>query len=193
MRVASPLSFPAGSAFARRARLLASGLGTALLLATVASAANAQASTVAPGDRIRLRAPEVVSGRLTGTVLSASRDTLTVSDDGRTRVVPVSAITQLERSSGRSGGAGARKGLLWGTGIGLGLALLYTGFSDPACAEGTDDCVSTATGFAVWTGLGAAVGLVVGAARGSEQWERVPIGVAVLRGGTPALAMSLRF
>jgi hypothetical protein len=177
----------------RRVRGFRSALGAALLLVTTASAGHAQTGGVSPGDRVRLRAPEAVSGRLTGTVLSATRDTFTVSDGGRVRAVPVGAITQLERSSGRSSGAGARKGLLWGTGIGLGLALLNTGFSDPGCADGTDDCVNTAAGFAVWTGLGAAVGVVVGAARGSERWERVPIGVAVLQGRTPALTISLSF
>jgi hypothetical protein len=119
-----------------------------------------------------------MDGRLTGTVVTATRDTLRVRDqDQLTRPVPVSSITELERSLGRSHAVGALKGALWGTGGGLGLALANAGFSGGGCDDNAGECIGTIAGVLLWTSAGTVVGTAIGGLLGSERWERIPVTV----------------
>jgi hypothetical protein len=165
---------------------------TVTLLMAAAPGAASQTTSPAPEDRVRLVAPGVVDGRLTGTVVTISADALAIRDgDGTVRSVPRSSITRLEVSRGRSRAAGALKGGLWGTGAGLALALANTGFSDGGCDENAGECVGTFAGIVSWTALGTGLGTLVGFGIGSERWQRLPVGVSFLPRGRPGLGLSL--
>lgn len=126
-------------------------------------------SEVAPGARVRIRAPGIVAGRYTGTVLSRTSDTIVVASSAAASVrVPVGSLTSVEVSRGRSRARGAGKGALWGGGIGIGLGVL-------AAAAGSAEDYGGESDAEVITGsiLGGAIwGALIGAIVGSERWER---------------------
>jgi hypothetical protein len=174
----------------RNIAALTAGLVLALGAATGSPAA-AQTTSPAPEERVRLRAPGVVDGRLTGIVVTRTADALTIRrGDGSVQEIPVSSLTVLERSRGRSRTVGALKGGLWGTGAGLALALANTGFSDGGCDENAGECVGTLAGIVSWTALGTGVGTTIGFVVGSERWQRLPLGVTFHPGARPTLRMS---
>jgi hypothetical protein len=147
----------------------------ALLLLPMA-AARAQPEAIPVGARVRVRAPGVIGGRLTGPVVARTADTLTVRHpDATWRAIPISAITSLERSLGRSRRAGLQHGVLRGAAIGLGLGLLNAGFSDRGCDASQPNCPTDLEGISVFTLLGAAIGGGIGVAKGRDRWERVPL------------------
>jgi hypothetical protein len=82
-------------------------------------------SELAPGARVRIRAPGIVAGRYTGTVLSRTADTLVVASSAAAAArVPVSSLTSVEVSRGKSRSRGVLKGIAWGAPIGLAVGLL---------------------------------------------------------------------
>jgi hypothetical protein len=143
-----------------------------LLLAPFLQPVVAQAqplSEVAPGARVRIRAPGVVAGRYVGTVLSRTPDTLVVAGSSASSVrVPLSSLTSVEVSRGSSRARGAGKGALWGGGIGLGVGFLA------AAAGSSDDYDGGSDGELVASGLfgGVVWGVIIGAIVGSERWDR---------------------
>jgi hypothetical protein len=151
-------------------------LAAVTLLALPLADASAQPEAIPVGTRVRVRAPGVIGGGLIGPVVARSTDTLTVrAPDAQWRAIPMTAITRLERSAGRSRTQGMQRGALRGTGLAIGLGLLNLGFSDRTCDEARTDCVSPAEGMAAWAAIGLVIGAGVGAAVGSERWERVPL------------------
>ena len=157
------------------------------------TAAEAQLANLIPGVRARIRAPGSVNGRLTGTVMSRTADSLSIAtENGVPLQLPLSALTSVEVSRGKSRSKGALKGALWGGGIGL-LSGLFSDSGDQNC---TTDCHSRgeyAAAGAVGLGItGAAIGAIIG----SESWDRlaVPVRTALLRTrGGPTVVVSLRF
>ena len=142
-------------------RLLHAGILAAL--AAVTGPLQAQVgSAVAPGARVRVRVrsePDHIVGTLVGRV----GDTLVVdASDGRRERLPVGTIATFERSRGRSAGHGARRGALWGAGIGGPILLLGAGASSGG---------ETAGAVLAWTALGAGIGAV----RRPERWEGTPV------------------
>jgi hypothetical protein len=129
-----------------------------------------QLSELAPGARVRIQAPGVVAGRFTGTVLSRTADTLVVASSSSSSArVPISSLTSVEVSRGRSRSRGALKGVAWGAGIGLAIGLVAAGSSsssDYASGESDSELIVGATGGgAIW-------GAIIGAIAGSEHWDR---------------------
>lgn len=81
--------------------------------------AHAQMESLIPGVRVRIRAPGSVSGRLTGTVLTRTSDSLSIAtESGVPLHLPLSRLTAVEVSRGKSRSMGAMKGALWGAGVG---------------------------------------------------------------------------
>jgi hypothetical protein len=167
----------------------------ALLLVLVlhASVVSAQFGEIRPGVRIRVDAPGVVADRLDATVISSTADTLMVaSPDMAPLAVPVSRITSLEISRGRS----RTKGAIFGAEIGGGIAVAF------GLATMGDRCGGCKTSYQpnavsyVLEGVSvyAVTGAMIGAIAGRERWEsfdlrqRTSIG---LRNGRPTLAMTI--
>jgi hypothetical protein len=153
----------------RRIRQLATVTLLLVPLVPLTTAAAQQLSEVAPGARVRLRAPGVVAGRYSGTVLSRTADTLVVARTGGAPVrVPVSSLTSVEVSRGESRLMGAGKGALWGGAIGLGIGFLAAAAGEEDDFDGDSDgevVIGSALGGAIW-------GVIIGAIVGSERWDR---------------------
>jgi hypothetical protein len=129
---------------------------------------------------VRVQAPGVVAGPLEATVVTRSRDTVTLTNSrGAPIPVPLAAITAAEVSHGRSHREGAVKGLAWGAGAGLVVGLLsaivYDARSDECGAEPCDNNLSP--GEVVVGGLvtGGVIGTGMGAIAGVEHWDRLTI------------------
>jgi hypothetical protein len=114
---------------------------------------------------------------------------LRVRDGRLTRPIPMSSITDLERSLGDSHFKGALKGALWGTGVGLGISLANAGFSGGGCDDNAGECIGTVAGVLLWTSAATVVGTVIGGVLGSERWERIPLNVESRSAGRPSLRM----
>jgi hypothetical protein len=157
--------------------------------------AEAQFDEVVPGTRLRVQAPGVVAERYVGTVLERRADTLFVSNGPGSRVaVAARTITSLEIDRGRSRGAGAKVGAVWGAGVGTLAGLLSmsarNGSYDGADAADSISAPAWVTMNAIAYGL---IGAGIGAIVGRRRWERfdVPTRVSVLpsrRGTPPALS-----
>jgi hypothetical protein len=142
-----------------------------------------EAPVVTEGSRIRVstEADMVRPNPLVTTLVRLTTDSLTVigSGGGAELSIPNSAVTRLEVSAGKQSRAlrGAGIGLLTGAAVGgLVWKLSSTSCEGELCDSGFDDVVSATFGaVALVTGAvgGAAVGLIVGAARPAERWEPV--------------------
>src|SRR5437764_1277057 len=143
---------------------------TLLSLANPARAQDAmQLSELRPGVRIRLEAPGSVAGLMTATVTSRSRDTITIADENVAPLaVPLSHVTRVDISRGKSHSAGAVLGMKWGLAIGVPVGILAA--ASPDC----EGCVKTSA--AEWIALsvldGVALGAGIGALVGRENWVR---------------------
>ena len=144
-----------------------------LALLPLATADAQPLSELAPGARVRIRAPGIVAGRYTGTVLSRTADTLVVASSAAASVrAPISSLTSVEVSRGKSRSRGALKGIAWGAPIGLGAGLLTAAALSSDPDYGGLDGVSKGefvgqalVGGAIW-------GAIIGAIVGSERWDR---------------------
>ena len=148
--------------------------GTVALLLSPVVAWSQEPPAFVPGSRIRITEREAgTNGRRTGTVVTASADTvvLTLDSGGETATFSLARISELEVSQGRHGhlAAGVGVGLLAGAGIG---ALLGAVFAP----EGTEEGVGmyAAFGAAVGAGAGLLLGGIAGASHKTERWEAVP-------------------
>ncbi len=128
------------------------------LMACVAvpvSSAEAQLSSLIPGVRTRIRAPGSINGRLTATVTSRTADSLSIAMESGVAVqLPLSAITSVDISRGKSRSKGAMKGAFWGGGVGMLSGL----FSDSS----TEEDVSRGEVFAAGVMAGVISGAVIG-------------------------------
>jgi hypothetical protein len=139
---------------------------------------SAQVAEVSPGARIRFRAPPVVATRVTGTVLERRADTVLVAPEkGAPFTVPISALTTLDVSKGKSRAEGAKVGAIWSAGFYALYALAIASSGDSCdgkttCATTNDPTAGELIGF---TAAGSLVGAGIGAIIGREKWERVPL------------------
>lgn len=165
----------------------------ALVTMLASSAAQAQLASLLPGVRARIRAPGVIAGRQTGTVLERTADSLAFGVEYGVQVrLALASLTSVDVSGGKSRARGAVKGALWGIGVGL----LSGVFSDSDSGNCTSNCVSRGEVFAAGVLGGAMGGAIIGTFVRSERWEKLslPVRTAVTaRGGGGTLAVSLRF
>ncbi len=154
-------------------------LAAALVLTGSADLFGQEAPPVAPGDRVRIAAPEIVNDRVVGTVVALKPDTLAVNVENRDSplALPLASLTKLEVSQGQKSRTlkGAGIGFLVGGAAGLATAAL-------ACAIAGDcDADDPYTGlvYAVFGVLGAGVGTLTGAIIGStikvDRWDTVQL------------------
>jgi hypothetical protein len=179
---------PPNSREAKEAEMRPFLLFVAVSCSPLASMAGQQqlAEQPAPGARVRLRAPGVVAGRYTGTVLSRTPDTLVVGRSVATFVrVPVSALTSLEVSRGKSRSRGALRGAaLCAPIFGAVLGLVA---DDPPGRSAVAGRVQVVAAGALMGGLG---GAIAGAIMPSERWHRydLPARTSLLLPVTPGPA-----
>lgn len=154
-------------------------------LAMPHTAAHAQYIEARVGERIRFEAPGVLAGRYTGTVLQRTADSLLVgSPDAPPVGVALARIARLDVSRGRSAGAGAKRGLLIGAGVGGVAGLVFSRALLSEAGAGDLTILVAPLAIVVEAALGAAVGGAIGAIVKREVWEsytatdtRIGIGV----------------
>lgn len=143
------------------------------------------AQELAPGQRIRVTAPEVSLIRQPGSLLSLDASALTLTADTQRWVVPRHLVTQIEASRGRKGHL--LTGLLIGTGVGAvaGLIAIEGGSSNMCSGSGNyaQNCWAVMAGS---LGIGALLGGVTGALIRTERWEVVPLGPGPRPASPPA-------
>jgi hypothetical protein len=154
------------------------------MLALSAEVARAQLAPVGVGARVRLEAPAVGVQRLDATVVGVDGDSLEIERHGARRWLAVHDIRRLELYRGRDRASAARRGALWGAGIGTFLGLTIAGMTSAHTREcalpNSQQCelapwpVRKVVGWTALTAVGTgAYGAGVGALLGRERWERV--------------------
>lgn len=127
---------------------------------------------IAEGSKIRISVPG--AKKVTGVVKSRTADSTTIFVEGYggTRRFLNSDIVELKISRGRTWTAGARKGAIWGGGLG---AILAVGiFSDPepdnyyTSDSKNELATSMLVGSLIW-------GVGIGALVKAEDWESLPV------------------
>ena len=160
-------------------RVRRSALSICFALIALAPVAQAQSNELQPGARIRVSAPGIVAGRYVGTILSKNGDTLQLGGPNTAPVnVPVSRITSLEISRGKSRLHGAGRGVLWGTPIGLLIGAASANSLNDCTDFGCSDASSDEQGaYILGSTLGGALwGAGIGALVGRERWEHFDVG-----------------
>ncbi len=122
------------------------------------------------GTRVRVTAPNFLPAPVTGIVTAYRQDGLTVASEGTadTVLLPLRAISRLDKYAGGSRGSTAWYRGRWGAFIGLGLGLV----AGPATAQLTDRGMgeSALLGGAIGLGSGFVIGTATGAASPKERW-----------------------
>jgi hypothetical protein len=153
-------------------------LAAVLCLAT--ARLDAQVVDLQPGVRLRFR-PASGEGPVKGTLLSRTPDSLVVATEhGVQYRLATHSITELAVSGGKTGSAGAARGLKWGAGIAGSFFFVFAlGFEDSVRPNNYTGGIDTlkAPNPLLFAGLGAAVyggiGSLIGAAIGAEEWRTV--------------------
>src|SRR4051812_8526913 len=147
-----------------------------LFLLALPLSLGAQMLDVQPGARIRVRAPSAVAGRIDGTVLNRTTDSIVIATPALVQYrLGLSSLASLEVYQGRSHSLGAWKGALWGGGVMLPLALLGT-IDTP---RGTDQAAVFFEVETVYAGVGAIIGSIIGA----ESWSAHTLTPRITAGG----------
>jgi hypothetical protein len=157
------------------------------LVLLLAGQAGAQLRELQPGARVRVTAPTVLGGKLEGMIVGRKGDTLSIVSLNAAPVdVPISALSRVEISRGKSRAAGAKEGLLWGLAIGFPVGLATaTGDNktwnlvDERCDPFFQTCATYSDVeqvMLVTVGSGA-IGAGIGTLIGKERWETLSIPV----------------
>lgn len=138
--------------------------------AAAAPAPAARANDGLTGTRVRVTAPNFLPAPVTGLVTAYRQEGLSVATEGTadTVMLPLRAISRLDKFAGGSRGSTAWYRGRWGAFIGAGLGLIV----GPATAKLTDRDMgeSAILGGAIGLGSGFAVGAALGAAAPRERW-----------------------
>jgi len=169
---------------------------TALVPARAQSSARgAGSSELQPGARLRIEAPGIVAGNHVATMLSRSGDTITVGSPSSLPIaIPISSISTLEISRGKSHSQGALRGLEWGAPIGAVLGLVSL-----PMVHGCRDCdPQELPNDAAWVAINAVGGAVwgagIGALIGRERWDAFDVSRHAALGARPSgVALAIRF
>ena len=178
-------------------------LGTIALLLSPVVASSQDPPAIAPGSRIRITQLEAgKTTRRSGTVVTAAADTVVLKLDGlgAKATYSLATISELEVSRARTGHVAAGVGIGFLVGVGTGALVGALACKDEgSCLSGSDDMGGAVT--AVSAGIGAVVGMLVGAGIGAHKtdtWEAVPssgwqVSTLPTGAGRFAFALSLKF
>jgi hypothetical protein len=165
--------------------------------------AQQQPSSLHEGQRIRITAPVRGLTQITGTFVAIRSDTLLMASVDRQLEVPLSTVTRLEVSRGRSSnaGKGALIGLVGGLVVGgvINYVACNAATSPRTCFESQEGTQYIFLGLWGASGaVGALVGALVGANVHRDRWESLPLeqlslDTGSLRRRPVALKLSLRF
>jgi hypothetical protein len=130
-----------------------------------------------PGERVRVWGPSTAMNLMAGEnreceLFAVRGDTLVfeMSEDGERMVVTRSRIRRLDVRRPRSPGEGTRLGAIVGLGLGAVAGLLLAGIA-------SEDCPGCfVQGLALFGGIGAGVGALIGHANPGERWKEVELG-----------------
>jgi hypothetical protein len=147
----------------------------------------AQMLDVRPGARVRVTAPGLVAGRIDGTVINRTDDSIVVATTSLAQYrLGLSSLATLEVYQGRNHGLGARKGALWGAGVMLPFAMIAT-IDAPRPGDAFGVIAECET---VYAGIGAIIGSIIGA----DSWGAHDLTPRVgSSGGALRVGASLRF
>jgi hypothetical protein len=164
---------------------------TILTLSLFAVSAGAQVPTLMAGSRLRVQTAG--AGRIEGTLMSQTPDTLTIAQSGAVqRKIPSGVVGRIQASQGKSHGAGAIKGGKIGAIVGGGLGLLVglAISADGSCTGEGCDAAPITVGL-VQAAAGAIWGLAIGGIVGAEKWTTVyaPGRVALTGGASQERAL----
>lgn len=163
--------FPLAHAFSYILRVIL----PAAAIAITASASNAQDQTsVGEGAKIEIKVPG--AKKVTGVVKSRTADSTTIFVEGygMTRSFLNSDMTELKVSHGRTHMEGAKKGALWGAGVGAVVAIAVLATPEPdqdyeyPSKSNNEVAASSFLGGLMW-------GVGIGALVKAEQWDKVPV------------------
>jgi hypothetical protein len=164
----------------------------ATLLVPLARLQAQAAPVLEPGARVRVStAPQASKPAwIVGTVIAVTGDRLAIRpqhDSGGPIDIARNTVTRLELSRGRHSKAltGLGVGFLVGAGTGAILGSAVLGGRDIAPSD------AKLIGAGLVGGVGALIGLAVGAGSKSERWQPVPVTVGVM-GGAEASRYSMR-
>lgn len=153
------------------------GLATSVAVACLSliphANAHAQLAELQQGTAVRVQG-QGIAGRMKGIVVSRTADSVTFARASSTPItVPIAVLTTVEVSRGKSRGAGAVRGLLWGAGIGGALGFVPT--DDPYCEVVPDSpsCLTTAESVVSLAIGGGLLGAGIGALIGRERWSKM--------------------
>jgi hypothetical protein len=152
-------------------------------------------SPILVGSRVRLSAPGVVEGLITGRIVAQDDEALTVEVDDRMPLrVQREAIGVLDVSTARK--RQWKKGLLIGAGVGA--VLFGVAVTNNSCPEYDNLCFSAGEGAAAGAVAGALYGAGIGALFKSDRWSRVSspqlrVSVGPVRGRGVGASLALRF
>ena len=132
-----------------------------------------QTTTLHPGLRVRVSSTS--SKDITGVVSQARSDSIVVFTEptGATLAFATPDLRTVEVSRGRSALEGAKKGAMWGGGIGGGLALLVVGIAASDKNTYNNDEYSAGEFAANMVGGGLVWGAIIGAFVKAERWDHV--------------------
>jgi hypothetical protein len=147
----------------------------------------AQMLDVRPGARVRVTAPGLVAGRIDGTVINRTDDSIVVATTSLAQYrLGLSSLGTLEVYQGRSHGLGARNGALWGAGVMLPFAMIAT-IDTPRTGDAFAVVAEVET---VYAGVGAIIGSIIGA----DSWGAHDLAPRFgSSGGALRVGASLRF
>lgn len=178
------------TACAMHCRGLAIPLAAALVM-LVPSAAEAQGILPPIGARVRVTAPDLAMHAVTGTIVGATADTLSIAAAKRApRLrIPVDKLSRLEVATGKNRvlglARGAASGLVVGSLVGLGIA----GLSRGEGANGIGSLVDVAI-LAGSAGTGLLIGGILGVAWAPDRWQDASLHPPANRGMGEAAATS---
>jgi hypothetical protein len=123
----------------------------------------------------RVRVWTASPAAITGRVISINADFFEITDGGAPVRVARASVQRLEISrGGKSKGAGARKGALWGAIIAGSLGAISLGLQHESVGE-DGSSAGKAAALGAWSGglFGGLIGAGIGAARAGEDWQQV--------------------
>ena len=171
----------------------------ALFVATSSPLA-AQEAPVEPGPQVRVKAPPSQPDWVRGTVLGWESGSLVLEPDKPESDTPLTLardqITRLDVHRGSKSKALLGAGI--GFGVGVGLTVLTLSNGSVCNSEEQCDAGDWAKGIAIFGGVGAGLGALVGLLFRTDRWEAVPLeGTRVsftpVYDGQPGLALSVSF